>query len=125
MMRMRWLLTAVEDLSTSTLRGHARKLKNERRSATGTVTLGVQRSAELLGRERATVQTEAVTRLAGRETVREKGLPILCGDPHAIVDDGDAHTIDRALDTQREQFIGSTRFVAGVLAIAHQVHQYL
>jgi len=65
MMRMRRLTRAVE-LYTGGLPGRARQLENERCAASRPVAHRMQGSAEVLRRERAAVQTEAVPGLAGR-----------------------------------------------------------
>src|ERR1017187_9853407 len=114
MMRRRLLKTAVEDLSTGGIPRRARQLENESRAASWPLAFSTQRSTQFLGRQRATVQTEAMPGLTRREAVIENATHILWEDAHPIVNDGDAHAVRCTLDAQGHELIGSARLVACV-----------
>src|ERR1700683_5380274 len=83
----------------------------------GSGTLALQRTAELFGRQRAAVQTEAMAIFARREAVTEDALEILRRDADAGIDDRDQ---ERALvrpHAHGHALIGVARLIAGVFGV--------
>src|SRR5258708_4948717 len=124
MIRMRRLARAVES-GTGRLRRVARQLEDECRAASRPVARTEQRAAEFVEGERPAVQAEAVPIHARREAVCEQAGHIFRGNAHAIVDDANAHTGRRALYAQGQKLVGPARFIAGILGVAHEIHQNL
>ena len=96
------------------------------RALSGAVALGAQCPAELLRRERAAVQAEAMAGLAGREAVAEQPAHVLRRDADAVVDDAICAPLPGSrLDAERQQLVLAPGLVAGVLGVADQVDEDL
>src|SRR5271157_707102 len=76
-----------------------------------------QRSAQLRGRQRATVKAEAVAVLAGRKTVVENAGQVFRWNPNAIVNDGDGNPLITLGDLEPDLLVLPPRFVTGILGI--------
>src|ERR1700688_3262673 len=120
MIRMR-RLARVAVLRTDGVARRARQLENEGRSASRPIAFRMQRSAQFLGRERAAVQTEAVSGLPCRKAVSEQAVQVLRRDADAMVDDGDPHAVRRGSDPYGQKLIRLARFVAGIFGVAHEI----
>src|SRR6185437_17023334 len=99
--------------------------QSEGRAATGAGALGLERSAELLGRERRAVQAEAMALAACREAVVEDAVEVLPHDAHAGIDYRDLHRAADGADPHGDALRAAAGLVAGVLGITDHVHQDL
>src|ERR1700734_914328 len=124
MMRMRRLARDV-GLAMSGLCRAAGQFESECGAAARSAARHPQRAAELLSRECPAVQAETMPVHASGKTVSEQAGHIFRGNAHAVVDDGDVHTGRRLFDAQRDEFVRSARFIARVLGVAYEIHQYL
>src|SRR6185437_9637175 len=93
-------LAVVCGLDMRGLRRAAGQFEHEGGAAAGSVALHAQRAAELLRRERAAVQAEAVPGGARGEAMAEQPRHVLRRDADAVVDDADAHAAFGRLDAQ-------------------------
>src|SRR6202166_4113443 len=124
MIRMR-LLPSGAVLDMASLRPGTGEFENEHGAAAGPVARHAQRAAELLRGEGPAVQAEAVSVHARREAVREQAGHVFRRDAHAVFDDAYAHAGRRGFDAQGDQLVGSARFVARVLGVAHEIYENL
>src|SRR5581483_4111452 len=87
--------------------------------------LALQRAAEILGRQRAAVQTKAVAVFARSEAVTEDALEILRRDAYAGIADSDQHrAIDRA-HADSHALLAAPGLIASIFGVADHVHQDL
>src|SRR5580658_2387301 len=115
------------DLSGLRRRRLAGKFQDETGALSQALTVGSQRPTHVLRHPPAAVQAEAMTILAGRETVSENPRQILRWDAHAIVPHFNLKAPGRVVEAGAhcQTFFLGIRAVAGLLRIANQVDQYL
>src|ERR1700733_12178200 len=113
----RWVSSSASS-ATGRLRLGDWQRQGEGSPVSGSGTLAVQRTAELFGRQRAAVQTEAVAVFARREAVIEDACEILRRDADAGIDDGDDDRVIGRPHAHGHALFGAPGLIAGIFGVA-------